>query len=271
MSRPLKFMLAAIAGASQAGCSSPKTENPSFALTVEQAEKELAAMQADPKPFVRPVLVAAGFLDPGPAVAWTASDLRRVTTTPEMVIEVPFLTTRTFDACRTRVIEKLEARFPSTDAAETVEVDAVGISMGGIVLRHSATPCDAARRLQLRRLFTIGSPHHGANWAHLGKFDARARDMAPGSRFLQSLNDGTQRLAESMRYEVIAYVRLGDTLVGEENARWLDGHVWWVENRALQLPHAQAFNDPRILADIARRLRGEPAYTVEPSTPLPVR
>lgn len=269
--RASKVMLAALAGAAQVACAPQKGSNPSFALTLEQAEREMAAMRAAPKAFVRPVIVAAGFMDPGPGAAWTASDLRKVTTTPEMVIEVPFMTARTFDACRARVIEKLEAGFASGSVAETVEVDAIGVSMGGIVSRYAAMPLDGRKRLKLKRLFTIGSPHHGAALAHLGRFDARARDMAPGSEFLRWLNDGTRALDEEMRYEVIAYVRLGDTLVGEENTRWLDGRVWWVENRAFEFPHAQAFNDPRFLADIARRLRGEAAYSTEPCAPLPGR
>ena len=264
-------MLAALAGAAQLGCAPQKGENPSFAFTIAEAEREMAAMRAEPKPFSRPVLVAAGFMDPGPGAAWTAGDLRKVTTTPEMVIEVPFMTARTFDACRARVIEKLEASFASGNDAETVEVDAIGVSMGGIVSRYAAMPGDGRKRLNMKRLFTIGSPHHGAALAHLGKFDARARDMAPGSEFLRTLNEGTLELHEAMRYEVFAYVRLGDTLVGEENTRWLDGRVWWVENRPFEFPHAQAFNDPRFLADIARRLRGERAYATEPCAPLPPR
>lgn len=267
--RASKVMLAALAGAAQIGCAPQKGENPSFPLTVEQAEKELAAMRADRKPFARPVLVAAGFMDPGPGAAWTASDLRKVTTTPEMVIEVPFMTARTFDACRERVIWKLEERFASGNDAETVEVDAIGVSMGGIVSRYAAMPLDGRKRLRLKRLFTIGSPHHGAALAHLGKFDARARDMAPGSEFLKKLNEETMALGEAHRYEVMAYVRLGDALVGQANTRWLDGHVWWVENRAFEFAHTQAFNDPRFLADIARRLRGEAAYATEPCAPLP--
>lgn len=267
--RASKVMLAALAGASQLGCAAQKGENPSFALTVEQAEREMAAMRADPKPLVRPVIVAAGFMDPGPGAAWTASDLRKVTTTPELVIEVPFMTARTFDACRERIVSKLEAGYASGDSAETVDVDVIGVSMGGIVSRYAAMPLDGRKRLRLKRLFSIGSPHHGANLAHLGKFDARARDMAPRSEFLRVLNEGTLVLPEELRYEVFAYVRLGDTLVGEENTKYLDGRVWWVENRAFEFPHAQAFNDPRFLADIARRLRGEAAYATEPCAPLP--
>lgn len=224
-------------------------------------------MRADPRPFVRPVLVCAGFFDPGPAASHVRRVLESVTTTPERVIEVPFLSCRTFESCRRRVTGKLASRFPSSDPEATVEVDAIGISMGGVVARYAALPTveGAGPRLSLVRLFTIGSPHRGARYAYLGFFDARARDMKPGSAFLERLN----LAAPEASYTVVPYVRLGDVTVGETNSVWLDGHVWWVPNRPFELPHGQAFGDPRLLADIARRLRGEPPLTIEPPAPLP--
>ena len=45
--------------------------------------------------------------------------------------------------------------------------------------------------------------------------------------------------------------------------------VWWVANDPLQSAHLGAFTDPRILADIARRLRDESPYTTYPPDHLP--
>jgi hypothetical protein len=43
----------------------------------------------------------------------------------------------------------------------------------------------------------------------------------------------------------------------------------WVPNLLLEDSHLTAFSDPRIIGDIARRLRGETPFTSEPAEPLP--
>ncbi len=49
-----------------------------------------------------------------------------------------------------------------------------------------------------------------------------------------------------------------------------DGQTpWWLPARAWSRSHTDAYRDPRIIADIARRLRGEEAYATEPVEPLP--
>ena len=63
--------------------------------------------------------------------------------------------------------------------------------------------------------------------------------------------------------------RIGDTMVGEENTAPPGQVAWWVPNRAFEPAHLLAFGDPRIHADILRRLRGEQPYTTEPRAPWP--
>jgi hypothetical protein len=43
----------------------------------------------------------------------------------------------------------------------------------------------------------------------------------------------------------------------------------WLANPPLTLSHLGAMSDPRILADIGRRLRGEEAFSRLPGSPLP--
>ena len=259
------------------GCASAdKPWNPSFPVTVAQAKEAIREMQANPRPFSRPVVVCAGIFDPGPGVSYTANLLRSMTPDRSQVIEVAFWTTPSFDECRARVIEKLESKWPSTDERRTVDVDVIGVSMGGLVSRYTATPVDGAKRVAIKRLFTLGSPHHGAAWWDVATWDQRARSMRPGSPFMRRLDEAYADPDPNGGggYEVVAYVRLGDMIVGESNAvapfpEPGSGRVWWVANRPSEFAHMQAFSEPRFLADIARRLRGEEPLTREPPQPLP--
>jgi hypothetical protein len=85
--------------------------------------------------------------------------------------------------------------------------------------------------------------------------------MRRGSAFLAELDD---QLA-SASYELYTYARLGDMIVGVENAAPPGMDPWWVANPPLGLAHLGAPHDPRILADILRRLRGEPALATRPA------
>ncbi|MFM9957894.1 MAG: hypothetical protein ACKVZJ_07445 [Phycisphaerales bacterium] len=271
------------------GCSADRPLNPSFPLTYDAAREDLRRMRANKVALARPVVVAAGIFDPGAGSKWVGDVLREVTTTPEMVVSTGFWGCDTFDDCAARLVSKLNERFPpsAADPMQTVEVDAVAVSMGGVVSRVAALrrqpdePAAKTPRLNMRRLFTIGSPHHGAEWWDRAPWDQRAMDMRPGGPLLRRLELSWKRARErgaggtgaldSEAYDVYAYVRLGDQIVGEENAAGPDGRLWWVGNPALEFAHLQAFDDPRILVDIARRLRGEAPFTTEPAAPLPAR
>lgn len=131
--------------------------------------------------------------------------------------------------------------------------------------REPHAAATAAKRLRMARLFTISTPHRGANLAPLVFFDPLAIDMRQGSPFLAKLDAALPDAG----YELFAYVRLGDELVGEENAAPPGMHAWWVQNQPLQFSHMNCGRDERILADIARRLRGEKPYATSPPAGLP--
>ena len=130
--------------------------------------------------------------------------------------------------------------------------------MGGLVARYAALPTDPdaghPRRLRVRRLFTIATPHNGAQLAPLGGLvSATARQMRHGSDFLERLNAALP----DAEYDLIPYVRLGDFTVGPPWAAPPGRTPYWVSNRPLQLPHVMAFLDARFRADIVARLRGD--------------
>lgn len=226
---------------------------PMHHISLDDARVSLARMHAEPKTPPRPVFVAAGYLDPGFISGDIVKRLRLVTDEHAPIFSVSFFTCANFDSCRDRLIEAIEREFPSDDPDSTIEVDIVGFSMGGLVARHAAMPRESGKRVNVVRLFTIGTPHRGANLASLAFFDRRAIDMRSGSDFLAQLDADL----ETARYELIPYVRTHDAVVGEANAAPHGREPILVANKAFSLSHTMAGADERIIADIARRLRGE--------------
>ncbi len=256
-------------------CQTSPILNESFPVTVAQSKAAIEQMVTDPRPLDRPVVVIGGFLDPG--IVTAAVRYRLLSVSDEApIIPVAMFGVGSFDSCRLKVIEAVDRAVVSDDPAWTGEVDVVGFSLGGLVARYAASaplaneaaaPRDVppARRLCIRRLFTIATPHRGARMAELPTLDRLQIDMRPGSAFLQHL-DGERAKAG---YQLFAYARLGDAIVGPANAAPAGSHPWWVPNRPADLAHVGAYHDPRIIADIARRLRNEIPLTTEPPSPLP--
>jgi hypothetical protein len=243
------------------GCAQPT--NPSFPVTVQDARKDLARMKQEPVQLRRPLVIIGGLADPllnAPLVACQFDSLAM----NDGIVEVSLGECPTFDMCRDKVIAAVEKVYPSGEPGRTVEVDVVGMSMGGVVARYAALPRNDGKRLRIARLFTISSPLNGAqeaNWTPA--FFPVIRGMRTGSDFLTALN------AREPEYPVFSYVRLHDFPVGPEHAA-LPGRVaWWVSPPLPFMAHNGAFYDARIIADIARRLRDEKPLTTSPPAPLP--
>jgi pimeloyl-ACP methyl ester carboxylesterase len=162
------------------------------------------------------------------------------------------------------MVGRVERAFDSGEGYETVEVDVVGVSMGGLVARFAAIDSGGVhKRLVIKRLFTISTPHRGAELAALPTADRKQLGMRAGSAFLAAL------YAAEQGYEIVPYARLGDVIVGVENCA-PEGEVpIWVRNRFLEPAHMAAQRDPRFTADIARRVRGEAPYATQPRVELP--
>lgn len=84
------------------------------------------------------------------------------------------------------------------------------------------------------------------------------RDLRERSEFLAKL-EAAER--ESPAYEIVPYVRRGDWIVGTQDAAPHGQTAWWVDTPPMQDAHVRASLDERIVADVARRLRGEEPFT----------
>ncbi len=265
--RVIGAVLLAVGVAGVVGCGADSPMNPSFLLTYADAKTDTKEMKRNTKSPPRPIVIAGGIHDPGFIAPRIARRIRSMTSSDAEVISVSFFAgSFSFDDCRERLVSKVQQAWPSDDPNETIEVDVIGFSMGGLVARYAAAESnDGAMRLNVRRLFTISTPHQGARLANLPTLDKRVRAMRSGSSFLEELDAA---LIEA-KYELLTYARLGDIIVGAQNAAPGDGNAWWVANPFPSLAHMDAATDVRILADIARRLRGEPPYATSPPAPLP--
>lgn len=253
-----------------AGCVPVPHANPAFPLTTEQASRELERMRADPRPLERPVVVLAGYRDPGVWAGPLAGELADLTNKDRsdfLSLSYPFLDRE--EALVSFIVEQVEQRWASASASETVAVDVIGISMGGLVARAAALPVapgdngvPSRKRLRLVRLFTLASPHRGAKLARVLAPDEMAQNMRSGSDFLREIDEHYR----SGAYEVIPYARLRDGIVGATNTAPPGQQPIWIAG-TLVGSHMTIQDDVRVIADIVARLRGEPPFG-RPSEPV---
>jgi pimeloyl-ACP methyl ester carboxylesterase len=202
-------------------------------------------------------------MDPGVAAWWLRSKFAALTG-DDRIICVSLGTCASLAACREKIVKAVERAFPGDSTFQTTEVDVVGYSLGGLAARYAADSSDPVKRLAIHRLFAISSPLRGAKVAErLPLLHPVQADVRPGSALLTQLN------SHEPAYPVYAYIRLGDSTIGEANAALPGQTAWWVDVAPLSDAHNGAFYDPRFIADIARRLRNEPAYSQSPPALLP--
>lgn len=219
-------------------------------------------MLANPVGLTRPLIVLSGWRAPVWPARLLARQLGRLAGSPDRVGALSFATCLSFDAAIARVAPAVDRLWPSGDPKQTVEVDAVGISMGGLIARAAAIPTTGRQRLRIARLFTLGTPHRGARIAPFVPLDGLARDMRPGCDFLRRLDEA---LADAS-YELICYARTHDSWVGARNTAPPGREPFWTPGPLL-LSHQTISADRLIRTDIARRLRSEPPLAARPSTP----
>ncbi|MGB7160965.1 MAG: hypothetical protein WBD40_23090 [Tepidisphaeraceae bacterium] len=224
-------------------------------------------MEAAPKPLARPVVVLGGYHDPGLGPFVWGGEVRRWAKDAK-VIGVSFATARDFDQCRREVIAAVDEACPTDNSEATVEVDVIGASMGGLVGRYAAVTKPGERRLNVVRLITVSSPHRGAAWAGAPAMTRLHADMRGASDFLRHL-ESAEAATDADDYEIVPYVRLDDRIVGAHNAAPAGVNAWWLPERPLEFGHFGVNTDPRVRADVARRLRGEEPFTKKPGAPVP--
>lgn len=240
------------------------SDNPGFSVEVDEAKSLLAQQEQEQPSLVRPLLLLSGYTDPGIAPEYLVTQFSNIFAEDRM-IGMNFYTTLTMDDCRDRVIEKTNQAFPSSDPNQTVVVDVIAHSMGGLISRYSAMDIPGKCRLRIARLFTITTPHQGALISIPPSLDPRVEDMRAGSNFLQTLDSAFPE----RDYELICYTRLGDTIVAPRAAAPPDYPLWWVPNIPFTAAHLNAPSDPRILLDMVLRLQNQKPVTIDPAPPLP--
>lgn len=257
----------ALASLTLIGCALPI--QPGFPISESQAHQARRAMEREHKPLERPLVILGGYRAPyhvqvrvltGRMVAMTSGERSDA-------LGVSFFFDGSIEESADWAVAKIEDQWPSDDPSFTTEVDVIGISMGGLVARHAwgsdrTEHGSARKKLRIKRLFTIGTPHQGAKLARSITIDKPSRQMRAGSGFLAALD-----LADINRdYQLICYARTNDEIVGATNTAPLGVTPYWVHGPSF-FSHNTIARDWRIAVDIARRLRGEPPLALESSAP----
>lgn len=222
----------------------------------------LDEMARTPTRLERPVLVLAGYRA-WPLMANTLrGQLIRLTSgEPRDILAVSYTNRGRFEDALS-VARRRIAAWRLEVARGHGEVDIVGISMGGLVARALASDTFGGPPLNATRVFTLATPHGGARLADRIAPEPAARGMRAGSDLLGSLD-----AAWSQRgYELTPYAVLNDTWVGATRTTPPGLDPIWTPGSHL-LSHFTVSEVPGIMADIARRLRGEPPLAGEACPP----
>jgi triacylglycerol lipase len=124
-------------------------------------------------------------------------------------------------------------------------IDLVGFSMGGLVSRYYIQRLGGIHRV--RKFVTIGTPHRGT-WTAFLRANAGARNMRPGSAFLEDLNRDIAML-EGLSFASI-WTPLDLMIVPANSSQVPVGRSIQVKTPA----HPLLIRDPRVLGLVLRLL-----------------
>lgn len=270
--KPLFLILSLALVSTQSGCFlNEHVINPAFITSEKEAQADERRMRSDLKTLDRPVLIVGGYHSPDIFVESMAIVLRRMTSDDRNdFIRQPTWFDNDIKTVAADIVKLVDAEFPSPNDTETIEVDVVALSMGGLAARYAADRLQAenpgSRKLKINRLFTLATPHRGAVLSDSAALveDRAVTDMVRRSLFLTKLQESYQG-----DYEIVPYVRLKDGVVGAINAAPYGRTPIWVSApKYFGGSHLGIPEDLRLLTDIARRLRGETPKSTE-GEPLP--
>jgi pimeloyl-ACP methyl ester carboxylesterase len=245
------------------GCAQPM--NPSFPATITQSRCVLHDMEAHPQPLPRPLVIIGGFLDPGLSPAWVGAQFRAISTKQDKIATVSILGRLSFWGYRQEILNSVDRVAPADKNGVRPEVDVIGFSLGGLAARYAAIPENDGRApLRIARLFTISTPHRGAQLAEAVPvlLNVQGELRYHSARLLEIDNS-------ARNYPIYPYARLGDMIVGVQNTSPPNEAVWWVYTPWFNLAHEGAPTDPRIMADIALRIYDRAPLSTLPRSPLP--
>lgn len=248
-------LTAAVAAAPLAGCFTLDMPNPNFAQSSDDIWDEWHRMRGDRRDLKRPVVVLNGYRGTVLRGLNLGADLAKLTSQERddfLVISYPLASD--IPSVARRVVEAVNARWPSDHPEHTVEVDVVGFSMGGLVARYAAAPTRVSgfpRHLHVNQMYTLATPHRGARSALL-RMDRAVEQMTARSVFLGDL-DGCRH---ECSYEIVPYAQTNDWIVGARNAAPPGQEPIWTAG-TWTFSHFTITTNRRVLVDIARRMRGE--------------
>jgi pimeloyl-ACP methyl ester carboxylesterase len=224
--------------------------NPDFHLEPGALHAEADRLRAAPLPLERPVIILGGWHSPGVANISMASRLKPFTSGRDAdftSITYPF-------AFSLRAAARHAVRVITDAGLRDREVDIVGISMGGIIARSLACDTLGLGPLNVRRIFTVATPHRGAKIARVVVPDPCAWQMRPASNYLCTLNE------RQHDGELHCYGALRDWWIGARNTAPPGKFPYWTDvdpGVGRLCTHFAINHSQLVMVDIARRLRSE--------------
>lgn len=153
------------------------------------------------------------------------------------------------DELASQVNREIESRF-----GDSSEFSIVGMSMGGLVARSYLKQFGDPSRIPV--VVTIGSPHRGTLLAGLSLLPG-VKDMRPGSRFLQSLEENQARFTKTKWVTIRTPLDLMILPSQSSELPWADNYTIPV------IAHPLLAYDPRVIDCTLRALgvstKSEPA------------
>ena len=259
------------------GCISMPERNTGLGATAETCAAAAKEMARDHKPLARHVIILNGYRGLPTAASRRARHLAALTSGNRAdFLAISYTFDTDIDRITREVIDGVQETWPSDDPAQTVEVDVVAISMGGLIARWAALPPEqriregapapasppAGRRLRIANLYTLGTPHRGAILADTFTPDPAARDMAAGSGFLRTLDAHLSGAG----YSMVCYAQLRDGIAGATRCAPPGSNPIWTSGTFLA-SHFRVYDNSLFEADIARRLRREPSLLHQAGPP----
>lgn len=216
-----------------------------------------------PPPPPRPLVIITGYRAPRMQGALLRDHLQRLTgLTDSRVLVHSYWPEGRPERIVHDLARHVAEAFGSDSSGRSTEVDVVGVSMGGVLARlaslapNQVISGESPRRpiLRVRHLYTLASPHRGARLADRVALDPAACALRTDSLVLARLNAQPRPPGQ----EWTCYAILNDRWVGARNTAPPGEQPIWVPGPRVGAHMSVSFN-PRVLADLARRLTGQPA------------
>jgi pimeloyl-ACP methyl ester carboxylesterase len=202
---------------------------------VTAARERLKEMSAAPRPLPRPVLLLHGLLDLPARFDLLARQLEQCTSNAQGLVKNGKMS-------GTCPIDTLAQRL-AQQYAGLGEIDVIAHSMGNLAVRQACFK----HGLKVHRLFSLAGPHGGGRFTWpLRYWHPQIKDMAPGSKFLSSLNAAPS----SQDFEIRSWHISGDSVVSRKSAHLVSDSSRELPLRLFIDSHVNIAQDCRVMAEV---------------------